>query len=114
MIRLIPPIAVPVGAFGIAGSMVSGASDTFRERMLHESGSAGISFFPSGRAALYHALIDWKRDGRDTVVVPAYTCWSVAASVVRAGLRVRAVDVDPLTLDYRAENLRNACDANFR
>src|SRR5262249_30572436 len=37
--------------------------------------------------------------GRDEVLVPAYTCWTVPASVVRAGLRVRLVDVDPVSLD---------------
>jgi dTDP-4-amino-4,6-dideoxygalactose transaminase len=34
------------------------------------------------------------------VIVPAYTCYSVPASIVRAGLRPRLVDVDPETLDY--------------
>jgi dTDP-4-amino-4,6-dideoxygalactose transaminase len=110
MIRLIPPIAVSVGPAGIAGAMVSGPDDAFRARLLRQIGAPRLSFFPSGRAALSHALAHWKRDGRDTVVVPAYTCWSVAASVVRAGLRVRAVDVDPNTLDYRAGRLENACD----
>lgn len=38
--------------------------------------------------------------GRDEVMVPSYTCYSVAASVIKAGLRVRIVDISPETLDY--------------
>lgn len=38
-------------------------------------------------------------------MVPAYTCWSVPAAVVRAGLRVRTVDVDPDSLDLDGESL---------
>jgi len=41
----------------------------------------------------------------DEVLVPGYTCYSVAASAVRAGLRVRPVDVDPETLDYSRDAL---------
>ena len=32
--------------------------------------------------------------------MPSYTCYSVAASVVKAGLRPRIVDISPDTLDY--------------
>jgi len=63
----------------------------------------------SGRAALallLRTLAD-SADGRDEVVVPGYTCYSVAASAVRGGLKVRPIDIDPDTLDYS----RNALDA---
>ncbi len=56
----------------------------------------------SGRAALVlilralHAL----RPGRHIVALPAYTCFSVAASVVRAGLKIFPLDVCPRTLDF--------------
>lgn len=39
------------------------------------------------------------------VLVPGYTCYSVAASAARAGLRIRPIDVDPSSLDYRREVL---------
>jgi dTDP-4-amino-4,6-dideoxygalactose transaminase len=42
---------------------------------------------------------------RNEVILPSYTCYSVAASVVKAGLRPRLVDIDPETLDYRAGDL---------
>jgi dTDP-4-amino-4,6-dideoxygalactose transaminase len=42
---------------------------------------------------------------RDEVIIPSYTCFSVAASVVKAGLRPRIVDVDPLTMDFDRDRL---------
>jgi len=42
------------------------------------------------------------------VILPSYTCYSVPASAVRTGLRVRVLDVDPQTLDFDLEHLGNA------
>ena len=42
---------------------------------------------------------------RDEVLMPSYTCYSVAASAVKAGLRVRLVDVNPDTLDFDHDDL---------
>jgi len=52
----------------------------------------------SGRALLYGLLDALKRkDGniRNEVLIPGYTCYSVAASVAKAGLKIRAYDMDP-------------------
>ncbi len=58
----------------------------------------------SGRAAMsvvLHAMRDVRNDAaRDEVVIPAYTCYSVPASIERAGLRPRLCDIDPATLSY--------------
>lgn len=58
----------------------------------------------SGRAALtliFRALTTLADDPRrNEVIVPGYTCYSVAASAVLAGLRLRIVDIDPRTLSY--------------
>jgi dTDP-4-amino-4,6-dideoxygalactose transaminase len=45
---------------------------------------------------------------RNEVIVPSYTCYSVAASVVRAGLRVRIVDIEARSLDFDLGKLGNA------
>lgn len=42
---------------------------------------------------------------RDEVVIPSYTCYSVAASIAKAGLRPRLVDISPETLDYLPDSL---------
>jgi dTDP-4-amino-4,6-dideoxygalactose transaminase len=46
--------------------------------------------------------------GRDEVVVPSYTCFSVPAAVIKAGLRPRVVDIDPSTLGYDQTALEKA------
>jgi dTDP-4-amino-4,6-dideoxygalactose transaminase len=43
---------------------------------------------------------------RDEVIVPAYTCYSVPASIERAGLRPRLCDIDPVTLSMDLDRLR--------
>lgn len=42
---------------------------------------------------------------RNEIVIPAYTCYSVGASAILAGLKVRPVDIDPATLSYQPELL---------
>lgn len=46
-------------------------------------------------------------EARNEVIVPAYTCYSVPASVIRSGLRVRLCDVDPVTLTPDLDDLRS-------
>jgi dTDP-4-amino-4,6-dideoxygalactose transaminase len=58
-------------------------------------GAKGVELRRSGREALRVALrTAAAHTGRDEVVLPAYTCWSVGAAAAAAGLRVRLVDVD--------------------
>lgn len=74
---------------------------TFRVRhsVLTSTGRAGMSM-------LLRALARLAPD-RPDVVVPSYTCYSVAASIVKAGLRPRIVDIDPATLDYSPDEWRS-------
>lgn len=64
----------------------------------------------SGRAAmslLMPALARLKNDpSRNEIIVPGYTCYSVPASIVRAGFKVRVCDIDPQTLSYRLDKLQ--------
>ena len=50
----------------------------------------------SGKAALYLILRAARRaiPGKSEVIIPDYTCWSVPSAVVRAGLKVRPVDIE--------------------
>jgi dTDP-4-amino-4,6-dideoxygalactose transaminase len=56
----------------------------------------------SGRVALWLILrsLHRLRPNRCVVAVPAYTCFSVPASIVRAGLKLCPVEIDPETLDF--------------
>lgn len=65
----------------------------------------------SGRAALtliLRTLVRLRNDPRrNEIIVPGYTCYSVAASAILAGLRLRIVDIDPETLSYNRSLLEN-------
>jgi dTDP-4-amino-4,6-dideoxygalactose transaminase len=53
------------------------------------------TFHASGREAMRFAFATLAaRSGRSEVALPAYCCYSLAASAVAAGLRIRLVDVD--------------------
>src|SRR5579863_938051 len=69
----------------------------------------------SGRAALWLALRSLHRlhPDRDVVAVPAYTCFSVPASIVRAGLKIYPVEIDPKTLDFDTEQLAEVPEKNL-
>ncbi|MES9860000.1 MAG: DegT/DnrJ/EryC1/StrS family aminotransferase [Candidatus Thiodiazotropha sp. LLP2] len=43
---------------------------------------------------------------RNEVILPAYTCYSVASSAINAGLKIRLCDIDPNTLSYDMDKLR--------
>ena len=65
----------------------------------------------TGRAGLTLLLRAMRRlapADRTEVILPSYTCFSVAASVVKAGLRPRLVDVATSTLDFAPDQLERA------
>lgn len=45
---------------------------------------------------------------RNEVLIPGYTCYSVAASIAKAGLKIKAYDIDPVTLHPDIESLKNS------
>jgi len=65
----------------------------------------------SGRALLYLLFEALKRkDGgtRNEVLIPGYTCYSVAASITKAGLKIKVYDLDPATLQPDFNSIRNS------
>jgi perosamine synthetase len=62
----------------------------------------------AGMTILLRALRRQADPQRNEVILPSYTCYSVAASVVKAGLRPRLMDIDPETLDYHVDPLEAA------
>ncbi len=61
-----------------------------------ETKSLNCLFGPSGRALLCRLLsflFDGAEKQRNEVLIPAYTCYSVAAAIVKAGLKIRIYDI---------------------
>jgi perosamine synthetase len=115
-LRYIAPAGAPIRlgdlakAAGLALSrrdVVACLRDDIRRRFgvrhayLTSTGRAGMTI-------LLRALRRQADSNRNEVILPSYTCYSVAASVVKAGLRPRLLDIDPETLDYHAEGLDGA------
>jgi perosamine synthetase len=69
----------------------------------------------SGRAALWLILnsLHRLRPDRYVVALPAYTCFSVPASVVRSGLKLHPVEIDPETLDFDFSQLESLPQQNL-
>ncbi len=85
--------------------------EDFRNAICQKFNIKHCLFMSSGRAALslvLQALSELRDDeSKDEVIVPSYTCYSVPASVMKAGLKVRVCDIDPTTLSYNIEKLAN-------
>lgn len=65
----------------------------------------------SARALLFKLLETLKKqDGghRDEVLIPGYTCYSVAAAIAKSGLKITIYDLDPATLYPDLESIENA------
>ena len=66
------------------------------------TGRQSAEFYSTGRAAMTVAFEAMKQVAHDRdrneVIIPGYTCYSVPASIERAGLVPRLCDVDPETL----------------
>jgi dTDP-4-amino-4,6-dideoxygalactose transaminase len=104
--RTLPPAAAPLGPSdlwnGVAGSLRPGRTRRAREAEIRrEFGVSHVFLVSSGSAALRLALSALKSlSARTDVVIPAYTCFSVPAAVLHAGLRPVLCDIDPSTFDF--------------
>jgi perosamine synthetase len=106
--RLVPPAGAPVPVRTVFPSLLEGIAGarTLPDLLDERLGARASFFLSSGRAALAVVLEAMGRHSeRREVVVPAYTCFSVASAVARAGLTLRLCDVDPATLDLDLDAL---------
>ncbi len=117
MLRFVPPAGVPLRTKQIFTALRStllshkGKNEYFtgvnsRLKVRYVFGTC------SGRAALWIVLkaLQRLRPERNIVALPAYTCFSVPASIVRAGLKLQPVDIDAHTLDFKMSELQALAD----
>jgi len=87
-------------------------------RALEESvrqyfGTRHVFLVSSGKAALTMTLVGLKAAStRREVVIPAYTCFSMPAAVISAGLRPILCDINPSTFDFDHEQLAATLNEN--
>ncbi len=113
--RYVAPAGAPIhGANLIRWAGVAAtthdASATLRAAMCQRFGVSHSYLTSTGRAGMTLLLKALRRlaPERTDVIVPSYTCFSVAASIVKAGLRPRIVDISPDTLDFAPDQLAGA------
>jgi len=102
-LRTLPPAGTRLKFSDYRGwlaNLLHQPSGQLLKNWLKEYDSGTPFLVSSGGTALMTVLraMAMCRPGRNEVVVPSYTCYSVPACVVRAGLKIRVADLDPDTL----------------
>ena len=100
---LLQGLVAPFGGQRVLDALTKEFQEYFGVRHVFwvTSGKAALTLILSGLASL---------SPRRKVVIPAYTCFSVPSSVIKAGLEIRLCDVDPATLDFDMTDLKEALD----
>ena len=116
--RTLPPAATPIGvreiASGVCGIFRGRKElDRFRSELKEHFGVKHCFLVSSGKAAFTLILLALKElfPDRDEVLIPAFTCYSVPSSVVRAGLRIRLCDLRPDSFDFDFDQLSTLLSA---
>jgi dTDP-4-amino-4,6-dideoxygalactose transaminase len=116
--RTLPPAAAPLAWLdvwhGVAAAVHAGRSVRALEADIRrEFRVRNVFMLSSGKAALTVALMALRSlSPRRDVVIPAFTCFSVPAAVLRAGLRPVLCDIDPTTFDFDHERLAQTINQN--
>jgi len=109
----IAPAGTPLSfsdlASGMLRSFYAGSTEHLKKRLCQAAARERAWLISTGRAAMTLAFEGMKLAAREPqrveVIVPGYTCYSVPASIERAGLVPRLCDVDPATLSPDLESL---------
>ncbi len=105
-----PPAETKIPLSAIAGAFLPSADD-FETTLCNYLHVKECVLGNSGRALLYLLLASLKKKEngkRNEVLIPGYTCYSVAASVARAGLEIKIYDLNPETLQPDYDSLKKA------
>ena len=111
-LRLVPPAGTPLKLEDLLKSinamMKEDGRGGFERELKSYLGVKHCFFVSSGRAALSIILKAlFEISGKEEVIVPAYTCFTVPAAVVRAILKVRLNDIDVSTFDLDYGQLKS-------
>lgn len=120
MFYLVPPAGTPITLSDILHTIKTRISsdslaEIFADKIKNHAKVKYCFFFNSGRTALasiLYSLYILADNKKTEVVIPAYTCFSVAAAIAKSGLKIRLVDIDPLTMDYDYEKLEDLNSEN--
>lgn len=114
MKRFLPPAGVRLAAtdlFRASAMLCLGAGESHKplNRFSAMLGVKHVFGASSGRAAMCVALraLHSLEPQRDVVAIPGYTCFSVPAAVVRAGLKLYPLEMVPETLDIDPRQFDN-------
>lgn len=120
MLKFVPPAGAPVATGQILRAVkkslsFNGTSTELLRCMATRLQVRHVFATSSGRCGLYVILkaLHGLRPDRGVVALPAYTCFSVPAAIVRAGLRLYPVDIDPETLDFDFKQLSTIPDKDL-
>lgn len=116
--RTLPPAAAPLYCadiwHGVAGMLFPGrAIRALEDEIRRDFGVRHVFLVSSGTAALTVTLMALKSLRPQTeVVMPAYTCYSVPAAILKAGLTPALCDIDPATFDFDHALLQEVLNEN--
>lgn len=116
--RTLPPAAAPLCWkdlwHGVTGIFFPERSvRALEEELRRDFGVSDVFLVSSGTAALALTLMALRSlSPRTEVVIPAYTCFSVPAAVLKARLRPVLCDVSPATFDFDRGLLERTLNAN--
>jgi perosamine synthetase len=116
--RTLPPAAAPLGCRDLCHGVLGMLSPEDSIRALENSvrqyfGAKHVFLVSSGKAALTMTLMGLKAASAKTeVVIPAYTCFSMPAAVISAGLKPILCDINPSTFDFDHDQLEATLNDN--
>ena len=112
--KYMPPVGMRHGLTSILSALLSCRNSEEKSIEAELFNGQNIVAFDNGKAALLAALqaLAKIQGERVNVIVPAYTCFSMAAVIERAGLRMVLCDILPETLDFDYEMLAGLIDEN--
>ncbi len=111
--RTLPPAAAPIylkDIFSGLKGLIRGPKEInrFESELKAHYNVKHCFLLSSGKAALTIILkaLHELHPERNEVLIPAYTCYSVPSAILKAGLKVKLCDINPETLDFDFEQLK--------